>query len=80
MTLDCIFVGGGVGEFCYRQSDSRAFCVVDRVESLKEGLAEDEVESRSTRGANISNNQIKAPGGTANKSVEVTRPDLSVTG
>ena len=54
--------------------------VVDRVESLEEALTEDEVQPGSTIGANVSNNQINATGGTANKSVKVARPDLSVRG
>ena len=52
--------------------------VVDRVESLEEGLAEEEVQSRSTLGAAVTNNQIKATGNTTNNTVEVTRPELSV--
>ena len=71
-------VGGGVGEACCRQSDLSIAGVVDRVESLKEGLAEDEVHSRSTLGANVTNNQINFTGNTTNIGVEVTRPDLSV--
>ena len=56
----------GVGEFCFRQSNPVLGCVVDRVESLEEGLAEDEVQTRSTRGANVRNDQINAIGSTTN--------------
>ena len=54
--------------------------VVDGVESLEEGLTEDEVQPGSTRGANVRNNQINVTGITANQSVKVARPDLSVRG
>ena len=48
------------------QSDLRVGSVVDRVESLKEALTEDEVQARSTLAAEISNDQINAIGGTTN--------------
>jgi hypothetical protein len=75
-----ISVGGGVGEACSRQSDPGVGSVVDRVESLEEGLAEGEVLSRITRAATVNNNQINAIGSTTNDIVEVTRPYLSVRG
>jgi hypothetical protein len=75
-----ISVGGGVGEACSRQSDPGVGRVVDWVESLEEGFAEDEVQSRITRSAAVKDNQINATGSTTNKIVEVTRPDLSVRG
>ena len=68
-----------MGECCSSQSDPVVGRVVDRVKSLKEALAKDEVQSRSRIGADIRNNRINATGGTTNKSVEVTRPDLGVT-
>jgi hypothetical protein len=77
---DIISVGGGGGEACCRQSDPEVGSVVDRVESLEEGLAEDEVQSRSTIVAVILNNQINAIGSTTNSRVEATRPNLSVGG
>ena len=76
----CISVGGGIGASCSRQSDPRVDIVKDRVESLEEGLTEDVVQSISTLGANITNNQINVIGGTINSSVLGTRPNLSVTG
>ena len=75
-----ILVGHGVGIFCSRQSDPLIASVVDRVESLEEALAQEEVVSRSTGGAKVTNNQINATVNTTNKSVELTRPGLSVTG
>ena len=38
-----ISISGGGGEGCCRQSNPGVGSVVDRVESLKEGLAENEV-------------------------------------
>ena len=73
-------VGGGGGVGRCRYSDSVIASVVDRVESLEEGLSKDEVQSRSTAGAIVLNNQIDATGNTTNSSVEATRPDLSVRG
>ena len=80
MSYRIISVGGGVGEGCFRQSDPLVASIVDRVESLEEALAEDEVHSRSTLGANVDNNQINPTFSTTNNRVEVTRPDLSVRG
>lgn len=71
-------VGGGVGEGCCRQTDPRVGSVIDRVESPEEGLAEEEVYSRSTLPANVTNNQINVASSTINKRVEDTRQDLSV--
>ena len=73
-------VSGGIGVSCSRQSDLGVGSVVDRVESLEEELAKDVVQSRSTLGANVTNNQINAIGSTPNSSVMDTRPDLSVGG
>ena len=75
-----ISVGGGIGASCSRQSDPRVGIVKDRVESLEEWLTEDVVQSISTLGANVTNNQINVIGGTINSSVLGTRPNLSVTG
>ena len=75
-----ISVGGGIGASCSRQSDPRVGIVKDRVESLEEGLTEDVVQSISTLGADVTNNQINVIGGTINSSVLGTRPNLSVTG
>ena len=73
-----LLVGGGSGKGRCRQSDPLVCSVVDRVESLEKDLAEDKVQSRSTRVAYVSNNQIYFTGGTTNPGVEVTRPDLSI--
>jgi hypothetical protein len=75
-----ISIGSGGGEGCCRQSNPGVGSVVDRVESLEEGLAEDEVQSRSTVVALVTNNQINATGSTTNSSIEAARPDLSVSG
>ena len=64
-----ISVGGDISECCSRQSDPGLGSVVDRVESLEEELAEDVVQSRSTLGADVINNQINAIGSTINSSV-----------
>ena len=61
-----ISVGVGEGVFGVCQSDLRVGSVVDRVESLKEALTEDEVQARSTLAAEISNDQINAIGSTTN--------------
>jgi hypothetical protein len=74
-----ISLGGGIGISCSRQSNPGVSSVVDRVESLEEELAEVVVQSRSTLGANVTNNQINAIGSTINNSILGTRPDLSVT-
>ena len=75
-----ILVGGGVGEGCGSQSNTLVAGVEYSVESLKESLAVDKVESRSTVVANVTNNQVDFAGDTANISVKGTRPDLSVGG
>ena len=54
--------------------------VEDRVESLKEALAIDEVESRSARATNVGNNQVNVAGNTTEGGVKATRPDLSIGG
>ena len=64
MLIIIISVGGGVGESCSGQSDPMFASIVDRVESLEEGLAEDVVQSSSGLGANVSNYQINAIGST----------------
>ena len=74
-----ISVAGGVGEGCCRHSDLMVGSVVHSVKSLMETLAQDEVQSWSTVGAVIMNNQINVAGSTTNSSVEATRPDLSVS-
>jgi len=71
-------VGGGIGERCGSQSNTPVATVEYRVESLEERLAVDKVESRSTRGANVANNQVNCAGNTANVGVEGTRKDLSI--
>ena len=48
MTYRIISVAGGGGEGCSRHSDPVVGSVVDRIESLEPGLAEDEVQSRPT--------------------------------
>jgi hypothetical protein len=52
--------------------------VVDRVESLEESHAQDEVKSLSRWGAKVINNQVNIAGDTTNFTVKGTRPDLSV--
>lgn len=69
-----------MSEACCRQSDPLVGSVVDRVESLQPDLTEDEVQSSSTLGANVLNNQINLTLNTTNITVEDTRPDLSVRG
>ena len=69
-----------MGVLCSRQSDPGVASVVDRIESLEEALAEDEVQPRSTLRANVTNNQINAISSTIKINVLGTRPDLSVRG
>ena len=76
--LPGISVGDGVGEGCSSQSDLLVGSVEDRVESLEESHAIDEVESLSTWGANAGNNQVNGTGSTTHGSIKGTRPDLSV--
>jgi ribosomal protein S3 len=71
-------VGGGASERCGSQSNTLVGSVEYRVESLEESLAVDEVESRSTCGTNITDNQINNAGNTTNVTVKGTRPDLTV--
>ena len=79
--LHCIIsVAGGGGIGCCCQSDPIVASVEYRVESLKEALAQNEVQSGSTVGADVDNNQINAAGNSTNVTVEITRPDLSVSG
>jgi hypothetical protein len=74
-----ISVGGGRGEACCRQSDSLVGSVVDRVESLEESHAEDEIESGSTIEAIVLDNQINVTENTTNIGIKAPRPDLSVS-
>ena len=73
-----ILVGGGVGKRCSSQSNTFVASVEHSVESLEESLAVDKVESLSTGGAKVTNNQVNSAINTANVGVKGSRPDLSV--
>ena len=76
----CTSVRGGIGKSSCRQSDPGVRSVIDRVESLEEGHAEDELSSKSTLSAaraNVTNTQINVID-SSNSTVEITRQDLSV--
>ena len=75
-----ISVGGGSGEGCSSKSDTLVGSIKDRVESLEETLAVDEIESRSAGIANVCNNQVNVAGSTTKLRIKVTRPDLGVRG
>ena len=77
MTLG-ILVGVGHGRGRCRQANPLVGSVVDGVESLEEGLAEDKVQSRCHVATNVPENQIHFSGATANLGVKATRPDLSI--
>jgi hypothetical protein len=82
---DTILVGGGVCEGCFSKSNSLVAGVEDRIESLKESHADNEIHRSSSIRINVSkvgnlNNQMDFTGNTTNFSIKDTRPDLSVRG
>ena len=73
-----ISVASGSGKGCSSQSNLSVSSIEDRVESFEETLAIDEVESRSTIAANVTNNHVNPTGSTTRGRVKATRPYLCI--
>ena len=71
-------VRSSVSKRCGGQSNTFVGSVKYSVESLEESLPVDEVESLSTWGTKVTNNQVNGTSNTTNVRVKGTRPDLTI--
>jgi len=78
-TLSHQLVAGGLGERGGGETDTVVGSVEDRVEALEESETVDEVETFTAVGAEIGDDEEDATGSATDISVEVTRPDLSIS-
>jgi hypothetical protein len=72
-------VGRGVREWRDGKADTKIGNIIERVESLKEDIPIDEVETLSSGCPEIRNDQVNVVRRATNSGVESTRPELSVS-
>jgi hypothetical protein len=71
-------VGGGSRVRGCSKTDTVVGGIEHRVETLKESVTVDEVETLTTGGANRVDDEVDVAGGTTNIGVKGARPDLAV--